>query len=619
MVGWRVWVVLLAVVVGCGRSQSNGVSTRVSRSDGATLDATRRPRVEAPPDALNGALRLAFPTEPFDPGTFDRVMAQLASATEPRVRETLIIAAARRAPANALSRLWAVTSPDLASALARGLCGRSRGMAPVALPPPLIPLLGLPHPDMAAATVVSRFSLSLGDVRTVELGSLLVAGSLEDQLSGARLIAAPGAAVPDLGLIAAMSPFGVTVLARSLGSRSDTTSALWGEILTLLANRARLAPRLWGNAWRALRDAAPRNRPDLAEAFATAVRLANPVSSGGLPNVVSAHLRCENAVALDRLTGSPNATLSCANGAERWIALASQAEVWGSREDLADQRVASLRGLVEESQRDSRVVEQVASAAVLLPARSASPLIRQLGRERDPGVLAALLEGLVLHVQHARSLPDAERDALLRAPFAQPEPTTIEARVHATTLARLLGRPDIVELAVNSTVRAIQHAAHPDAGIGYRSTPPAPDTTRVRWRLVLDPGTVEIDLDPHRAPLAVQQIVNATRAHRYDGLTFHRVVPAFVTQGGDPRGDGYGGTDTLVPTELSVHSFERGAIGVPLAGLDTGGIQFFITLADAPHLDGRYPNVGTVIRGMDVADSLLIGDRIQRAEIVSDP
>src|SRR5215831_10313668 len=112
-------------------------------------------------------------------------------------------------------------------------------------------------------------------------------------------------------------------------------------------------------------------------------------------------------------------------------------------------------------------------------------------------------------------------------------------------------------------------------------------------------GEIRIELYPEDAPKTVESFITLSKKGFYDGLTFHRVAPGFVAQGGDPRGDGYGGTDEPIATELSLEPFDRGAVGVPLAGLDTGGIQFFVVLADAPHLDGRYPRVGTIESGMD--------------------
>ncbi len=86
------------------------------------------------------------------------------------------------------------------------------------------------------------------------------------------------------------------------------------------------------------------------------------------------------------------------------------------------------------------------------------------------------------------------------------------------------------------------------------------------------------------------------------------MVPWFVAQGGDPRGDGYGGTDRIVRTEVHGESFSRGAVGVPLGGLDSGGMQWFVMLADAANLDARYPIVGAVTEGMITVDRMMIGD-----------
>jgi cyclophilin family peptidyl-prolyl cis-trans isomerase len=127
-------------------------------------------------------------------------------------------------------------------------------------------------------------------------------------------------------------------------------------------------------------------------------------------------------------------------------------------------------------------------------------------------------------------------------------------------------------------------------------------------------GRVVIRVDARSARQAAHVVVESARSGRYNGTVFHRVVPSFVAQGGDPRGDGYGGTTAIVPTELSGARFTRGAVGIALAGLDTGGMQFFIMTADSPHLDARYPHIGEVIEGMDVADELMVGDVIERVE-----
>ncbi len=129
-------------------------------------------------------------------------------------------------------------------------------------------------------------------------------------------------------------------------------------------------------------------------------------------------------------------------------------------------------------------------------------------------------------------------------------------------------------------------------------------------------GLVVIELTEDAAPQAAGVVIEAAQGGRYNGTTFHRVVPGFVAQGGDPRGDGYGGTSRIVPTELSGMTFDRGSVGIALAGLDTGGMQFFIVTADAPHLDARYPWIGRVVEGMEIVDELMEGDVIERAEFI---
>jgi cyclophilin family peptidyl-prolyl cis-trans isomerase len=89
------------------------------------------------------------------------------------------------------------------------------------------------------------------------------------------------------------------------------------------------------------------------------------------------------------------------------------------------------------------------------------------------------------------------------------------------------------------------------------------------------------------------------------------VVPDFVVQGGDPRGDGSGGPGWVIPCEINPRRYGEGTVGMALSGQDTGGSQFFITLAPQPHLDGRYTVFGEVVSGMEVVRALEEGDRIR--------
>jgi cyclophilin family peptidyl-prolyl cis-trans isomerase len=104
--------------------------------------------------------------------------------------------------------------------------------------------------------------------------------------------------------------------------------------------------------------------------------------------------------------------------------------------------------------------------------------------------------------------------------------------------------------------------------------------------------------------------VKLVRKGFYKGLTFHRVIPNFVVQGGDPRGDGWGGPGYAIRSEFSLVNFERGMVGIASAGKDTEGCQFFITHSPAPHLDGRYTIFAKVVEGQDVVDRIQVGDTI---------
>jgi len=125
-------------------------------------------------------------------------------------------------------------------------------------------------------------------------------------------------------------------------------------------------------------------------------------------------------------------------------------------------------------------------------------------------------------------------------------------------------------------------------------------------------GSFVVRLDTENAPLSSYALGKLAEAKFYDKLTFHRVVSNFVVQGGDPRGDGWGGPGFYLRDELSLVPYGPGAVGLALAGPDTAGSQFFVTLTPQPHLVGRYPRVGEVTGGFDVVQRLQLGDEILR-------
>jgi cyclophilin family peptidyl-prolyl cis-trans isomerase/HEAT repeat protein len=126
-----------------------------------------------------------------------------------------------------------------------------------------------------------------------------------------------------------------------------------------------------------------------------------------------------------------------------------------------------------------------------------------------------------------------------------------------------------------------------------------------------DRGRITVSLFAADAPVTVNTLLELAGQHYFDGGTWHRVVPNFVIQDGDPRGDGWGGPGFAMRDEINRRRYERGTVGMALSGPDTGGSQFFITHAPQPHLDGTYTVFGQVTGGMDVVDRIVQGDRIR--------
>ena len=123
-------------------------------------------------------------------------------------------------------------------------------------------------------------------------------------------------------------------------------------------------------------------------------------------------------------------------------------------------------------------------------------------------------------------------------------------------------------------------------------------------------GTVEIVLRPDLAPHHIQQIQTLVRRGFYNGLTFHRVVPGFMAQGGDPKGTGEGGSDLPdLKAEFTQVPFLRGTVGAARAdNPDSANSQFFIMFVPNSSLDGKYTVIGRVVKGMDVVDSIAPGE-----------
>jgi peptidyl-prolyl cis-trans isomerase B (cyclophilin B) len=131
-----------------------------------------------------------------------------------------------------------------------------------------------------------------------------------------------------------------------------------------------------------------------------------------------------------------------------------------------------------------------------------------------------------------------------------------------------------------------------------------------------DKGDIVAELDPSLAPRTVNEFVSKARDGFYDGLGFHRVVPEFVVQGGDPEGTGRGGPGYSFADEPVKGEYTLGALAMANAGPDTNGSQFFICIDDCTRkLDKLYNLFGYVTSGIDVARSLEVGDRMERVSV----
>lgn len=140
--------------------------------------------------------------------------------------------------------------------------------------------------------------------------------------------------------------------------------------------------------------------------------------------------------------------------------------------------------------------------------------------------------------------------------------------------------------------------------------------TNPKAQIETDRGKIIIELLYNKAPLTVNNFIALAESGFYDNLIFHRVIPTFVIQDGCPRGNGWGGPDHHLVSEFNRVSYTTGTVGMAHSGKDTGGSQYFITLAPQPHLDGRYTAFGKVIEGMDIARAVVRGDSIQSIKII---
>jgi cyclophilin family peptidyl-prolyl cis-trans isomerase len=294
----------------------------------------------------------------------------------------------------------------------------------------------------------------------------------------------------------------------------------------------------------------------------------------------------------------------------------------------AENALPRLRGMLKDM--DQRVIPAVLSSIVKLRAPEAADVLLERLRNDDPGVRAAAAAGLAelkapsavepLAEAYRRGLRDpdysargAALNALAQYGAQSAGPVLNEAladkdwaiRVRAAALLKQFDPTSDADLrirpapsSVTSDVSQADRLANPEVS--------------PQIYIDTDRGTIQIELAVLDAPLTAENFLTLARKGFYDGLTVHRVVPNFVIQGGDPRGDGEGGPGYTIRDELNQRPYLRGTVGMALDWNDTNGSQFFITHSPQPHLDARYTAFGRVVDGMDVVDQIEQGDVIRR-------
>jgi cyclophilin family peptidyl-prolyl cis-trans isomerase len=323
------------------------------------------------------------------------------------------------------------------------------------------------------------------------------------------------------------------------------------------------------------------------------------------------------------------AILSGLDADPHWSARAALATTLGDLPESVG--LTRLKTMVNDE--DQRVIPAVLSALAHARPDDAAPILLAQLKAVDPVVRAAAAAAI------AEVKPSQGPAALREAYQLGDSDLTYLARGAAIAAMAAYGKTEAVPLLTQALsdpewavrVRALELLrsldAEGDAAAAIRPAPMphgierydlprliAPPVSTAAY-LDTDKGTIQIELAVLDAPLTVENFVALARSGFYEGITFHRVVPNFVVQAGDPRGDGEGGPGFTIRDELNERSYGRGTVGMALDWADTGGSQFFITHSPQPHLDARYTVFGRVVEGMDVVDRLQPGDVLRHVRI----
>jgi cyclophilin family peptidyl-prolyl cis-trans isomerase/HEAT repeat protein len=327
--------------------------------------------------------------------------------------------------------------------------------------------------------------------------------------------------------------------------------------------------------------------------------------------------------ALEKAARSPEPGLR-ATAAEA-LGYLSFAKAAPLRAALAADRDALVRGAVLASLRTAEAVTQ--DRALVLAALNdpdagvVAAAIEALTRPADPSDLPVLLE--VVSKSSARPQPDVPIAAIAAAEKVRTDPrarAVVEAAYRSPN-------PLVARIARHSLLQSFRADPAAFPAPEYKTSRSSADYSallveaRKPWTATVETarGPFRIRLAGSAAPMTVMNFVALARRAYFDGSTFHRVVPNFVDQDGDPTGTGNGGPGYEIRDELNPIEYGEGTVGMALSGADTGGSQWFVTHAPQPHLDGIYTVFGQVTSGQDAVERIEQGDRITRVTVAEAP
>jgi cyclophilin family peptidyl-prolyl cis-trans isomerase/HEAT repeat protein len=311
-----------------------------------------------------------------------------------------------------------------------------------------------------------------------------------------------------------------------------------------------------------------------------------------------------------------------------WAVRAAMASLLGTLP--ADIAVPQLTELLKDP--DRRVVPAVLDALVKVRApRVERVLLDELGSD-DVLVRAAAANGLgelkppstetALVTAYERGASDslsaariAALAALTKCGAAAATPTLKEALQDRDWAVRLRAAALLKGFDPGADLAAVIRPAPVRAGIDYAAPELVSPAVSPHAYVDTQKGTIEIELAVLDAPLTARNFMTLARAGFFTNVPIHRVVPNFVVQDGDPRGDGEGGPGYSIRDELNELPYLRGTVGMALDGADTGGSQFFITVGPQPHLDAKYTAFGRVVSGFDVVERLQQWDVIKQVRV----